>query len=100
MADESVRWFDVRRELRPTGVTLREYDFTHPRARRDLTPSSPPGGTGVRAQYDYPARFALHRYDETHAAYAAHDGVPQARLRQEMNQVAAVKCSGRATCRG
>jgi type VI secretion system secreted protein VgrG len=99
-AVETLGWFDVRKELRPTGMTVRDYDFTHPRATREMTSSSPTGDAGGRPQYLYPARSTLHRYDEERAAYMAHDGAPQAKMRHERNQVAAVQGRGRGNVTG
>jgi type VI secretion system secreted protein VgrG len=99
-AVETLGWFDVRKELRPTGMTVRDYDFTHPRATREMTSSSPTGDAGSRPQYQYPARSTLHRYDEERAAYMAHDGAPQAKMRHERNQVAAVQGRGRGNVTG
>ena len=83
---ESVRWFDPRAEQRPTSTTLRDYDFTRPRATLEMTPASS-AQRGPRAIYDYPARLNLHGYDEGAHAYPAHDGARQAKVRQRAAQV-------------
>lgn len=81
---ESFDWFDWQRELRPTGVTLRDFDFTHPRAFIDFTPRYP-GEGGPRGVYDYPAGFLLGVYDEDAHAYRPHHGARRARVRHEEN---------------
>jgi len=82
---ESVQVFDVARALVSTSVTLREYDFTHPRAVLDMTPrSAAPGAWPV---YEHPGGFALGPYDDGAAAHGAHQGARTARVRhQELAQ--------------
>jgi type VI secretion system secreted protein VgrG len=100
LSSESIAWFDLQREVTGTGVTLRDYDFTRPRATLDMTPSNPATDQGVRPAYDYPARMTLHSYDEQHEAYTRHDGVAQARLRHELAQVPGVHGRGRGNVTG
>ena len=83
---ESLRWFEAGAELRPTSMTLRDYDFTRPRATLDMTPSFPNSG-GARPIYDYPSRKTLYEYDDETHAYPMHDGSRQARVRHEAQQV-------------
>lgn len=72
-AVETVRRFDWHRQLRPTGVTLRDYDFTRPEATMDMTRARPQP-PGMREVYDYPARFNLHAYSDGSLTYQSHDG--------------------------
>lgn len=97
---EGLSWLDHRREMRPTGMTLRDYDFSRPRATLDLTPGHPQGERGPRAIYDYPARLSLHSYDEGAHAYPTHDGSRQARIRHELQAVAGVTFRGRGSVAG
>ncbi len=83
---ESLKWFEAGAELRPTSMTIRDYDFTRPRATIDMTPSFPNSG-GARPIYDYPSRKTLYEYDDETHAYPMHDGVRQARIRHEAQQV-------------
>ncbi len=83
---ETLRWFEAGAELRPTSMTIRDYDFTRPRATIDMTPSFPNGG-GLRPIYDYPSRKTLYEYDDETHAYPMHDGSRQARVRHEAQQV-------------
>ncbi len=79
---ESVQWFDWHRKTHPTGVTLRDFDFTHPRSFLDFT-SKAPGDVGARPVYDYPARYNLGEYSEGGHAYGGHHGARTARVRNE-----------------
>lgn len=96
---ESVDWFDWHRELRPTGVALRDFDFTHPRAFIDFTPRHP-GDGGDRPVYDYPAGFTLGVYDEDAHAYRPHHGARRARVRHEENLSPAKLGAGRSNITG
>ncbi len=82
---ESLKWFEAGAELRPTSMTIRDYDFTRPRATIDMTPSFPNSG-GARPIYDYPSRKTLYEYDDETHAYPMHDGSRQARVRHEAQQ--------------
>jgi len=84
-AVESVQWFDWHSQLKPTGVTLRDFDFTHPSAVLDMTPRGGSGG-GARGLYDYPASFTLGQYDEGGHVYRPHHGARFARVRFEEAQ--------------
>ncbi len=77
---ETVRRFDWGRLMAPTGVTLRDYDFTHPSAWVSVTRSQP-SAPGTREVYDYPARYTINEYSSR--VYNKHDG---ARLAQVRNQ--------------
>jgi type VI secretion system secreted protein VgrG len=84
-AVETVRRFDWHRQLRPTGVTLRDYDFTRPSSTMDMTRTKPKP-PGPREIYDYPARLNLHRYNEGSFQYEAHDGRALATVRREAQE--------------
>jgi type VI secretion system secreted protein VgrG len=79
---ESVQWFDLCAAMQPTSRTVRDYDFTKPRAMLSLT-ASHPGAKGARPVYDHPSRFNIHHYNETANVHEAHDGARQARVRHE-----------------
>ena len=81
-AVETVRWFDERHEVRSSGVTLRDFDFTRPRAALDMTAASP-GDVGRLARYEYPAPATLHGYDRGARRFTAHDSPRLAKLRAE-----------------
>ena len=80
--EESVQWFDLAGELRPTGRTVRDYDFTKPRATLHLTQSTA-GSQGERPVYDHPSRLGIYQYSEGSKTHEAHDGTRQARVRYE-----------------
>jgi type VI secretion system secreted protein VgrG len=77
---ETLHWFDLRREVQTTKVTLRDYDFTRPRAVQDMTPMQ---GDGVRAVYEYPTRATITNYNEGGHVYTAHNSARLARVRLE-----------------
>ncbi len=79
---ETMQWFDWHRKTHPTGVTLRDFDFTHPRSFLDFTTKSP-NDVGARGVYDYPARFNLGEYNEGGHAYTGHQGTRTAKVRNE-----------------
>ncbi|MFO0609107.1 MAG: type VI secretion system tip protein TssI/VgrG [Polyangiales bacterium] len=81
-AVETVRWFDERHEVRTTGVTLRDFDFTRPRATLDMTSHSP-ADAGSLARYEYPAPATLHGYDRGARRFTAHDAPRLAKVRAE-----------------
>ena len=96
---ESVMWFDWHRRTGTTGVLLRDFDFTHPRAVLDMSPRSP-GDGGMRPVYDYPARFTLGAYDDDAHVYRPHHGQRRARLRSDETQVESKVGHGRSTVTG
>mgnify|MGYP003337697370 CR=1 FL=1 len=71
-----------RHEVRSSGVTLRDFDFTRPRAALDMTAASP-GDVGRLARYEYPAPATLHGYDRGARRFTAHDSPRLAKLRAE-----------------
>jgi type VI secretion system secreted protein VgrG len=91
---EGVTMFQLGSELRPTGLMIRDYDFTRPRAMLDMSPSFP-SERGGRPMYEYPSRVSLYEYDDETRAYPMHDGGRQARVRFEAQQVAGRVGSGR-----
>ena len=78
---EVVQRLDLARELRSTGFTGRDYDFTHPLAELDMTRVHPRGDQGPRPRYEYPARFTRGAYDDALLTYGAHDGSRRAEVR-------------------
>ncbi len=78
---EVVHRLGLTRELRPTGVTLRDYDFTRPTSEVDLTRARPRGDAGPRALYDYPGEFTLGDYSVDGQYYTEHDGSRRAEVR-------------------
>lgn len=86
---ETVRRFDWFHEMRPTGVVLRDFDFTHPTAEREMTRTQPRTGAGERAVYDYPARFTIGNYDTDNFAYTRNNGARLAEVRFEELQTRA-----------
>ena len=85
---EVVSRLDLARELRSTGFTGRDYDFTRPLATLDMTRAHPRGDQGERARYEYPARFTPGPYDEGSHTYGAHDGGRRVEVRQGEEQAA------------
>jgi type VI secretion system secreted protein VgrG len=96
---ETVLWFDWHRRTGTTGVLLRDFDFTHPRAVLDMSPRSP-GDGGQRPVYDYPARFTLGTYDDDAHVYRPHHGQRRSRVRYEETQVENKVGHGRSTVTG
>jgi type VI secretion system secreted protein VgrG len=80
---EGFQWFDERHALRPSSVTLRDFDFTRPRAKLDMTARH---GQGSRALYEYPARSTITAYDRGAHAYKTHNTARLAKLRAEEHQ--------------
>lgn len=76
---ETVRRFDYGHEVRPTGVRLRDFDFTRPSAEADMTREYPRRMSSERVVYDYPGGYDLHAY--AGGAYGAHDGARRAEVR-------------------
>ncbi|MBK6536122.1 MAG: type VI secretion system tip protein VgrG [Deltaproteobacteria bacterium] len=84
---ESVQWFDLCAAIEPTSRTVRDYDFTRPRAMLSLT-ASHPGAKGARPVYDHPSRLNMHQYSAGSHTHEAHDGARQARIRHEAEHLA------------
>ena len=81
-AAETVRWFDERHEVRTTSFTVRDFDFTRPRALLDLT-GKHPGAPGALPRYDYPGPATITNYDRGTHRYKTHDTPRLAKLRAE-----------------
>ncbi|MFO0650459.1 MAG: type VI secretion system tip protein TssI/VgrG [Polyangiales bacterium] len=96
---ESVRWFDWRRSTVSSSVTLRDFDFTHPRAVLDMTPKST-AAAGALPVYEHPAAFTLGAYDPGSAAYGPHHGARAARVRHQELAATAAVAQGRGDCTG
>ncbi len=71
-ARETVRALDRGREVVPTGVRLRDYDFTHPRSILDERREQP-DALGSRVQFEYPARVTLGAYATGSKSYGESD---------------------------
>ncbi|MBL8603333.1 MAG: type VI secretion system tip protein VgrG [Myxococcales bacterium] len=98
-AAETVQWLDWHLQTKPTGVVLRDYDFTHPSAVLDMTPRGGAGG-GARGLYDYPASFTLGEYDDGGHVYRPHQGARFARVRFEEATTLAKTGHGRGNVTG
>ncbi len=103
---ESVRVLETRFALAPTGVTLRDWDFTHPfRAdeaspgRETATTQSSPASPGERSLYDYPAEATFYDYNADHY-YANNDLATRASQRLAERTVPAETWSGRGVVTG
>jgi type VI secretion system secreted protein VgrG len=96
-ASESFHWFDERHALRPSAVTLRDFDFTRPRASLDMTGKH---GAGNRALYEYPARATITGYDQGARAYRVHNTARLARVRAEEHQTRVHRSHGRGVVTG
>ncbi len=81
-SDESVQWFDLCGAMQSTSRTVRDYDFTRPRATLHLTQTQP-GVKGERPVYDHPSRLDIYQYSEGSHTHEAHDGSRQARVRYQ-----------------
>jgi len=95
--EESVQWFDLTGEQRPTGRTVRDYDFTKPRATLHLTQTQ---GGGARPVYDHPSRLDIYQFNEGTKLHDAHDGARQARVRFESAHARAVTGRGAGNATG
>jgi type VI secretion system secreted protein VgrG len=96
-AVESVRWLDERHALRPTSVTVRDFDFSRPRTL--LSPAYP-AQPGPRSLYEFPARAALGGYDEGARTYRSENTSRLARVRHEAHQMRAHIGHGRSNVTG
>jgi type VI secretion system secreted protein VgrG len=85
-AVEALRGFEERYTLRPTGVTVRDFDFSRP--RNALSPSSA-ANVGAREVYEYPARASLTNYDEGSRTYRTENTTRLAKVRHEAHRTRA-----------
>ncbi len=104
---ETVRVFRRDVELQPTGVALREWDFTRPFDTQAASPGREasmtrdvPGPTNARQIYEYPARAVLHDYDEGATFYASDDLTRRAHVRHSEHTGDAQHCSGTSVVTG
>ena len=95
---ETVRSFEAHRELRPTSVTLRDYDDTRP--AHDLTRRASGGEPGERAVYDHPARYTFTRWDEGASAWGGDSGDRAARVAWEREVTASEGAEGAGNVTG
>ena len=94
-AAETLHWFDVRKEAGTSKVTLRDYDFTRPRAVQDMTPSQ---GDGVLAVYEYPTRATITNYAKP--VYTTHNSARLAKVRLEEQQTREWTCRAEGNVTG
>jgi type VI secretion system secreted protein VgrG len=92
---ETLHWFDVRKEGGTAKVTLRDYDFTRPRAVQDMTPSQ---GDGPLAVFEYPTRATITNYQKP--VYTAHNSARLAKLRLEEHQTREWSCAAEGNVTG
>ena len=93
---ETVRHLVWERELRPTDVVVREFDFTRPDLRVERR--APRGAAGARSQYEPTPALALGRYAA--GAYASDDAAEQAQLRHEAAQLRGAVGAGEGNVTG
>ena len=96
-AAETMTWFDERHTLRPSSVTVRDFDFTRPRAAMDMTGRH---GQGGRALFEYPARATITGYDEGSRVYKTHNTARLAKLRAEEHLTRVHRSHGRGNVTG
>ena len=96
---ETVQWFDEKHALKTSAVTVRDYDFSRPRATMDMT-GRHSLGAGRLARYEYPARSTLTGYDDGARAYKTHNTARLAKLRAEEHQTRAHRGHGRSVVTG
>jgi type VI secretion system secreted protein VgrG len=96
-AAETLTWFDERHTLRPTSVTVRDFDFTRPRAAMDMTGRH---GKGVRSLFEYPARATITGYDEGSRVYKTHNTARLAKVRAEEHLTRVHRSHGRGNVTG
>jgi len=96
---ETFQWFDERHALKTTAVTVRDYDFSRPRASMDMT-GRHALGAGRLARYEYPARSTITGYDDGQRAYKTHNTARLAKLRAEEHQTRAHRGHGRSVVTG
>ena len=96
-SSETLVWFDERHTLRPSSITLRDFDFTRPRAGLELTGRF---GAGNRALFEYPARATITGYDEAEHAYKQHNTRRLAKVRGEEHLTRVHRGHGRSLVTG
>ncbi len=94
---ETFTWFDERHVMRPTSVTVRDFDFSRPRASLDMTGKH---GAGARALYEFPARSTITGYDQGARAYKTHNTARLAKVRAEEHQTRVHRSRGRSVVTG
>jgi type VI secretion system secreted protein VgrG len=97
---EVVQRLEFAEELRSTGFTGRDYDFTRPQAELDLTRAQPRGDQGPRARYEYPVRSTLGDYDDGSYVYTSHDGARRAEVRHQEERAAEARGEGAGNVTG
>ena len=96
---ETFQWFDEKHALKTSAVTVRDYDFSRPRASMDMTGRHALGADRL-ARYEYPARSTITGYDDGQRAYKTHNTARLAKLRAEEHQTRAHCGHGRSVVTG
>lgn len=95
---ETLRGLEWSTSLRPTGVVVRDFDWTRPRL--DLTKETRAEQESGREAYLYPAELTLSDYDAGNHRYTKEDAVARARLLREDQQAGQKKGRGRGNVMG
>jgi type VI secretion system secreted protein VgrG len=95
---ETLRGLEWSTSLRPTGVVVRDFDWTRPRL--DLTKDARAKEASGREAYLYPAELSLSGYDAGNVRYAQDDAAVRARLLREGQQLGQKKGRGRGNVTG
>lgn len=95
---ETVRDMAWCQEVRPTGVVLKDHDWTRPRL--DLTKQRRDEEAGGREQYLYPGGLTLSGYDEENRRYTQEDGSARVRVLREAQQMGERQGEGRSNVTG
>ena len=104
---ETVREFGFGFTLQPTGVALRDWDFTRPfhtgdpsPAREGLTTRAMPAPMSERQVYSYPAHAVFHSYDQGALFFRGDDLQHRAAVRWTEITAREQRCTGRSVVTG
>ncbi len=104
---ETVRTFHHDVTLQPTGVALREWDFTRPFDTQAGSPGreasmtrNVPAPVTERQVYEYPAQAVLHEYNEGALHYGADDLTRRANVRFTEHTGRTQRCAGTGNVTG
>ncbi|RKH63769.1 type VI secretion system Vgr family protein [Corallococcus llansteffanensis] len=95
---ETLRGFDWSSSLRPTGMVVRDFDWTRPRL--NLTKAAREEQEGGWESYLYPAELTLSAYDMGSHRYTKDDMAARARLLREGQQLGQKRGHGRGNVTG
>ncbi|ATB35058.1 VgrG protein [Cystobacter fuscus] len=95
---ETLRGLEWSTSLRPTGVVVRDFDWTRPKL--DLTKDARAKEESGREAYLYPAELSLSGYDTGNVRYTQDDAAVRARLLREGQQQGQKKGRGRGNVTG